>query len=78
MSQSTLSPGHGNNCPLDLTYREKGATPPSGCGWLHLRGYGYSGLEGECVFQDDWIAMTPEMEKAPMDCLITVPAEFVD
>ncbi len=65
-----------NRCPLDLTYREKSAVPPSGCDWLHIKGYGYDGLEGDCTFRDDWIDMTPDMEKAPMECLITVPAAF--
>ena len=66
------------NCPLDLTFREKSATPPSGCGWLHIQGYGFSGLEGECVFDADWVQLTPEQEKARMECLITVPAEFAN
>lgn len=64
------------NCNLELTYRDKSATTPSGCGWLHILGYGYSGLEGECVFDPAWTQLTPEQEKAPMECLITVPAEF--
>lgn len=65
------------NCSVDLTYRNKSDTPPQGCDWLHIKGWGYSGLDGECIFQDDWQVMTPEQEKAPMECLITVPIEFV-
>jgi len=66
------------NCNLELNYPDKSDTPPSDCGWLHILGYGYSGLDGDCLFNADWTQLTPEQEKAPMECLITVPAEFAN
>ena len=64
-------------CGLGMQWREKSDTPPAGCGWLHIRGYGYSALEGECIYNEEWVNMTAEMKDAPMECLIEAPADLL-
>jgi|GEM_PF-6352893 len=64
------------NCNLIMQYRNKSDVPPAGCAWLHIRGWGYSGLEGECQFHEDWENLPPNDD--PMDCLIEAPQDFVN
>ena len=61
------------NCSLVMQYRNKSDIPPEGCGWLHIRGWGYSGLEGECVYDENW-ENNAGNDDAPMECLIEAPA----
>jgi hypothetical protein len=64
------------NCDLSMQYRNKSDPAPAGCAWLHIRGWGYSGLEGECVYDSDW-ETNGDGENDPMTCLIEAPAKFV-
>lgn len=64
------------NCDLSMQYRNKSDPAPTGCAWLHIRGWGYSGLEGECVYDPDW-ETNGDGENDPMTCLIEAPAKFV-
>jgi hypothetical protein len=65
------------NCDLSMQFRNKSDAAPAGCAWLHIRGWGYSGLEGECVYSEDW-ANLPEDPSVPMECLIEAPSKFVN
>jgi hypothetical protein len=60
------------NCSLVMQYRNKSDIPPEGCEWLHIRGWGYSGLDGECMYNEDW--ENNANDEAPMECLIEAPA----
>jgi hypothetical protein len=64
------------NCDLSMQFRNKSDVAPAGCGWLHIRGWGYSGLEGECVYYPDWENNT-DNENNPMECLIEAPIKFI-
>jgi hypothetical protein len=64
------------NCDLSLQYRNKSDPAPEGCAWLHIRGWGYSGLDGECIYSEDWVN-SPADNNNPMECLIEAPAKFV-
>jgi hypothetical protein len=63
-------------CDLSLQYRNKSDLAPDGCAWLHIRGWGYSGLDGECIYNEEWVN-NPEDDNNPMECLIEAPAKFV-
>ena len=62
------------NCDLSMQFRNKSDIPPEGCAWLHIRGWGYSGLDGECVYNEDWVDLNND--SAPMECLIEAPAHM--
>jgi hypothetical protein len=64
-----------SNCDLTLQYRNWSDTPHEGCAWLHIKGWGYSGLDGDCIYNEEWkdIDTTGEME-----CLIEAPAALVN
>lgn len=72
-----------SGCTLDMQYRERVETPPDGCYWMELRGVGFSGLEGECVFDqewgDDWKRVThgADGRLTPAACLINAPDAFL-
>ncbi len=63
------------NCDLGMQYRNKSDIAPEGCAYLQIRGWGYSGLEGECVFNEDWVNNAGD-ENAPMACLVEAPAKM--
>lgn len=63
------------NCDLSMQYRNKSDNAPEGCAYLHVRGWGYSGLEGECTYNEDWVN-TADDENGPMACLIEAPAKM--
>lgn len=66
-----------SNCNLGMQYRNLSDTPPAGCAWLHIKGWDYSGLDGECMYNEDW-ANNPDPSTDPMQCLIEAPAGFVN
>lgn len=65
-------------CDMSMQFLDKATQPPPGCYLFQIKGYGYDGLTGDCEFHDDWVEQTPEMERAPMACLVQGPAEFAN
>jgi hypothetical protein len=68
-------------CDLVLQFRSRGDTPPSGCQWTEFRGVGFSGLEGECRFYDDWNENWSREEVDALGqiksaCLVAEPSGF--
>ena len=61
-------------CNLSIQYRDKNSLAPEGCGWLHIKGWGYDGLEGDCRFDEEWVNLPPSDN--PMECLIEAPIGF--
>jgi hypothetical protein len=62
------------NCDLTLQYRDWNDAPHEGCAWIHIKGWGYSGLDGECVYNDEWKDID---STGPMECLIESPKELL-
>jgi hypothetical protein len=64
-----------SSCDLSLQYRPWADPVPAGCAWLHIKGWGYSALDGECMFNEEWEANPPP--PGEMECLIMAPEGMV-
>jgi hypothetical protein len=71
-------------CRMAVSYVERSEHPPAGCQWAEVRGLGYDGLTGDCVWNEEWeenwdaLSVDSEGNPSSMACLLSEPVSFPD